>query len=103
MMANPERRQRLVDASERALEEKLIEQFKWNLPDSISKTCTDFIEAEIVPAVTAHLQKNKGALVQSAIEASDLIGEKLAEAMVTKAVGNLTGYRMGTLMKELFS
>lgn len=103
MMADPNRRERWIAAAEAAMEAKLIEEFKWRLPDSITETCTAFIEAEIVPAVAAHLQKNKGAIVTAAIAAADQIGAKLAERMAEKAIGNLTGYRMGQLMKELFS
>lgn len=103
MMADPERRQRLVGAAEAALEAKITEQFKWSLPSTVSDVCVKFIEEEVAPAILQHLMDHKGVIIQSAIAAADEIGAKLAEELARKASQNLTGYKMSSIAKDLFS
>lgn len=102
MMADPERRARLMKAADLALQQKITDEFKWSLPSTVSDVCTKFIEEEVAPEVLKHLMTNKGVIVSSAIEAADQIGAHLAEELVKKAVSNLSGYRMSSIAKEIF-
>ena len=103
MFAEPERKARLLAAAEAALEAKITEELKWGLPDTLSKICADFIEAEIAPQVRDHLASRKGVILEAAIAATDEIGEELAKKLVTKATENLAGYRGSDILKALFT
>ncbi len=101
--ADPDRRARLLAASESALMEKLTTELKWGLPDTLSKICAEFIENEIAPIVREHLASQKGAIIEAAMNAADEVGQKVAEAMVSKATKALTGYNGDKLLRDLFS
>ncbi len=100
--ADPDRRARLLAASEAALMDKLTAELKWGLPDSLSRICAEFVEKEVAPVVRERLASQKGAIIEASIAAADQIGLKVAEAMVAKATKNLTGYQGDRLMKGLF-
>ena len=87
--SDPERKARLMRASEAALEAKIAEEIKWSLPESVSQMCTTFITEEVAPAVHAHLMANKGAIIKGACEAADEIGQQIAIALVAKASKNI--------------
>jgi hypothetical protein len=102
-MADPDRRQRLLKASEDAIESKITEQFKWSLPDAVSTVCADFIKEEIAPAVQAHLLANRGVILKAALDAADEIGVKLTEKLAETAVKNMANsWNVTKIVEGLF-
>lgn len=101
-LQEPERKERMLKAAEEALHQKVTENFRWSLPDSISKVCNEFVETEVAPKVREHLLANKGAIIEAAKAAADDIGKKLAEQMVARAEKNLDGYSARALIEGMF-
>ena len=100
--SDPERKARLMRASEAALEAKIAEEIKWSLPESVSQMCTAFITEEVAPAVHAHLMANKGAIIKGACEAADEIGQHIATALVKKASENIaSSWKVKKLVEAL--
>ena len=81
--------------------EALTRNLEWSLPDTVRKTVAEFVEAEIVPELKAHLKSNKGPMVEATIKAASQIGDKVAEKMVETAIESMTGYRSGDVLKAL--
>jgi len=103
-MADPERRARLVAAADRAMEEKIAENFKWALPDVVGDECTKFIKEHIAPEVAKHLLQQRSVILSAAIAAADEIGEKLAKSLVDKAAENLAkSWDLKKIVDGLFS
>ena len=84
---------RAIDAMTRSLE--------YQLPQSVTKAVADFFEAEIVPEIQKHLADQKGPIVAASIKAASQIGDRVAEALVEKAVESMSGYRSGEVIKAL--
>lgn len=82
----------------------LLETHRWKITDQIGKVVTEFVAAEIVPMVRAHLASEKGAIIQSAITAASEIGDTLAKALVVQVTKNLVGndYQSRQVFKALF-
>jgi hypothetical protein len=103
MLDEPNRKARLLKAAEDALEAKITEEMKWGLPDTLSKICAEFIEAEIAPAVRERLKSQKGPIMQAVLEATDGITDALSERIVKEAAENLNGYNGRDIIKKLFT
>lgn len=88
-MADPERRARLIAAADKAMEERVTEQFKWALPDVITQECTEFLKEHIAPEVQKHLLAQKSAILKAAIKAADEIGDQVAQKLTESAAKNL--------------
>lgn len=80
----------------------LIADHRWEISDHITKVVNEFIAKEIAPEVKAHLQSQKGPIIEAAIKTSAGLSEMIAKAMVEKAAENVKGYRFGGLMKAIF-
>lgn len=81
--------------------EAMTDQVRWNLTTTVQETVTEFVKDEVIPAIKAHLQEQKGPIIAAAVKAASEIGDKVAEKMVTTAVESLTGYRGGDVIKAL--
>ena len=83
----------------------LVENYQWNIHAEIANTVNEFVKDEIVPEVKAHLQSEKGAIVEAAIKGCAEIGDTIAKGMVETAMKNVGGgsYRFNAVMKELFA
>ena len=81
--------------------EAMTQDLKWRLPDAVTKAVAAFFEAEIVPEIQKHLADQKGPIVAASIKAASQIGDKVAEALVEKAVESMSGYRSGEVIKAL--
>lgn len=83
--------------------EKLLADYHWNISDQIGKTVGEFVADEIIPEVKAHLQGEKGAILEGALNGAREIGDLIAKQMVENAAKNLaTSWRFNPLMKSLF-
>lgn len=78
-------KQRLIDG--------LLVDHKWTMREQIGDVVSEFMKAEIMPAVREHLASEKGAILEAAIKAASEIGNLLAQQIVTQATKNLTGGR----------
>lgn len=93
------------DSIAQAIKEKAIaamtESIRWQIPQSVTQAVAEFFDAEIVPEIKKHLADQKGPIVEASIKAAAVIGDKVAEAMVEKAVETMSGYRSGEVLKAL--
>lgn len=64
---------------------RLVENQRWEISSALAKTVNDFIEKEILPEVTKHLQAEKGAILSAAIKASSGIGDVIATKLTERA------------------
>ncbi|WP_068305866.1 hypothetical protein [Pararhodobacter sp. CCB-MM2] len=102
-LSDPARKAQLMAAAMEAMSERVTQQFKWSLPDTIAKECDDFIVEHVAPEVRAHLLANKGAIITAAKEAADQIGAKITEALVAKVTENMDrSYKMNGIVEGLF-
>lgn len=102
-LSTPEQAERMKSVALHAMEERIKEQFKWQLPDTIAKEVNDFVTEHIAPEVRAHLIKNKGAILKSVKASADKAGEALGETLLEKVNENLDrSYKMNALLKALF-
>lgn len=102
-LADPERKQQLLDAALRGVHEKITQNFQWQLPDTISKECNEFIAEHIAPEIRAHLMANKGVIIAAAKKAADEISIKLSDAMLAKVEKNLsTSWQSDKIIKSMF-
>ena len=102
-LSSEENAEALKASALKAMEDRVQEQFRWSLPDTVAKEVNDFVTEHVAPEVRAHLIKNKGAIVSAAKAAADQAGEKLSEVMLAKISDNLDrDYKMGSLLKALF-
>ena len=79
----------------------MTQSIQWQMPQSVTAAVADFFEAEIVPEIKKHLADQKGPIIEGSIKAAAAIGDKVAEAMVEKAVESMTGYRSSEVLKAL--
>lgn len=79
----------------------MTRSLEYQLPHSVTKAVADFFEAEIVPEIQKHLADQKGPIVAASIKAASQIGDKVAEALVEKAVESMSSYRSGEVIKAL--
>lgn len=93
------------DAIAKAVRDRAIaamtESIRWQMPQSVTQAVGEFFEAEIVPEIKKHLADQKGPIVEASIKAAAVIGDKIAEAMVEKAVESMSGYRSSEVLKAL--
>ncbi len=102
-MNDPERRARLIAAADKAMEERVTEQFKWALPDVITEQCTAFLKEHIAPEVQKHLLTQRGVILKAAISAADEIGEQVAQKLSENAAKNLaSSWNVTKLVEALF-
>lgn len=87
----------------RRMIEGLVQTHRWSISEEITATVNAFVQAEIVPVVKAHLEGEKGAIIEAAKVACVEISNSLAKVMVEKAAKNMEGYRYSELIKGLFS
>lgn len=82
----------------------LLENHRWEISGAITKVVEDFVTAEIVPAVKAHLADQKGPILQAAIKASAELGDALSKAIATHTIKRLepNGYQLRGVLKALF-
>lgn len=82
----------------------LLENHRWDISAAITKTVEDFVAAEIVPAVKAHLTDQKGPIIEAAVAAAAQMGEALSMAIATHTAKRLTpgGYEFRAVLKALF-
>ena len=82
----------------------LIESHRWDINSEIASVVSEFVKTEVVPEVKAHLQSEKGAIIEAAIQGCTEIGNLIAKGMVEQATKNVgTGsYKFNGLMKSLF-
>lgn len=81
--------------------EAMTASLSYQLPQSVTQAVREFFETEIVPEIKAHLEDQKGAIVEASIKAASEIGDKVAELLVKQAVESMTGYRSGEVVKAL--
>lgn len=81
--------------------EAMTASLGYQLPQSVTQAVKEFFEAEIVPEIKAHLEDQKGPIVEASIKAASEIGDKVAELLVKQAVESMTGYRSGEVIKAL--
>jgi hypothetical protein len=79
----------------------MTQHLEWSLPNGVREVVATFIEEEIVPEVKAHLQAQKGVIVEAACKAASEIGDKVSVLLVEKATEAMTGYRSGEVIKAL--
>lgn len=102
-LKDPARKDQLMEAAMEAMSERVTQQFKWSLPDTVAKECDAFIAEHVAPAVRAHLLDQKDGIIAAAKSAADQIGEKLAEQLVANATENLArSYKASEMVKALF-
>ncbi len=77
-MSDPERRARLVAAADKAMEERITEQFKWALPDVVTEECVGFLKEHIAPEIQKHLLAQKSVILKAALIMNEIMGELLA-------------------------
>lgn len=78
-------------------------QFQWELPESIKKEVSAFIDAEVLPAVRAELIANKATFVEAATELARTAPLEIAKAMQASAAKNLTqSWTLRNVVGELF-
>lgn len=80
-LSDPERKDQLMKVAMDSLEERIKEQFRWSLPDTIAKECNDFISEHVAPEVRNHLVSKKGVILKAAKKSADEITEKLSAAL----------------------
>jgi hypothetical protein len=92
-----------MKAAMEAMNERVTQQFKWSLPDTIAKECDDFIREHVAPEGRAHLLSQKGPIVEAAKAAADEIGHKIAANMAAKADEKLgRSYSADAIIKAIF-
>ena len=79
----------------------MTEQVRWGLSQAVQEVVNGFVAEEVIPALKAHLQDNKGPIIAAAIRAASEIGDKVSEKLITTAVESMTGYRGGEVIKAL--
>ena len=89
MLSDESSKKRLLKVALEAMEERVTQQFKWSLPDTIAKECNDFITEHVAPEVRAHLLASKGPIIAAAKEAADEVGEKISAQIVAKVEKNM--------------
>ena len=82
--------------------DKLLEDYRWDIGDQVSKIVNEFIATEIAPTIREHLQSEKGAIMEAAIKATAGISEAVATTMIAKAKENIDSYQFRSIMKALF-
>lgn len=89
-------KQRLIDG--------LLANQQWTMQAHVSDIVSEFIKNEIAPLVRAHLESEKGAILQAAIEGTAEIGEMLSKAMIERAAKNISAnsYNFRETMKAIF-
>ena len=109
-MTEDEMKEFLAENAERIKEnvrEKMIEDitesYRWDVPDVVQKTVSEFMKEQIVPEIKAHLKSEKSAIIQAAIAGTSGITDHLAKVMIEKAVANMEGYQFREIIKGLFS
>lgn len=82
----------------------LVENHRWEISGAITKVVEDFVAAEIVPAVKAHLADQKGPIIEAAIASAAQLGEALSKAIATHTLKRLTpdSYQFRAVLKALF-
>jgi hypothetical protein len=82
----------------------LLAEHRWTISGQIGEIVNEFIKEEIAPAVKAHLQSEKGPILEAAIKSASGIGDMLAQALVERAAKNISGdtYRFRDTLKGIF-
>lgn len=102
-MSDPERRARLVAAADKAMEERITEQFKWALPDVVTEECVGFLKEHIAPEIQKHLLAQKSVILKAALKAADEIGEQVAQKLAESAGKHLaSSWNVTKLVEALF-
>jgi hypothetical protein len=70
--------------------ESVKRQFQWELPDTVRKAVTEFVNDEIVPEIKAELMANKAAFVEAGTEIARGAAAEIAKAFQEQIAKNLT-------------
>ena len=93
---------RIKEAAVQSVIDRIQQDLRYQLPDSVRQVVSDFMTNEVAPAVAEALKGERGAIISAATKAASEIGDALSKKMVSDAVENLTGYRGGEVIKSLF-
>jgi hypothetical protein len=94
-------RDAVLDATRKAVLEKVTESVRWNLPDTIHQTVASFLKDEIAPEVAKMLQEQKGPILEAAKKSAAALSDELAKRMMETVTTNLDGYRAEKVFKAL--
>lgn len=90
-----------------AIKSKMIERFtaehRWDISEQVTKAVQAFIKAEVIPAVEAELQSQKGLIISATIKSLADISDRLAKGLAldaSKRVGD--EYRRKEIVKAIF-
>lgn len=90
-----------LEATRKAVLEKVQESVRWSLPDSVQNAVSTFLKDEIVPEITKILADQRGPIIEAAKKSAVALGNALAEKMMEQAVKSLDGYRCEEVFKAL--
>lgn len=83
---------------------RLVENQRWEISAALAKTVNDFIETEILPEVTKHLQAEKGVILSAAIKAASGIGDVIALKLSERAAKVMaTEYDFKKVISAIFN
>ncbi len=91
----------IMSATRNAIIERIQEQVKWSLPDTIQTTVATFLKDEIAPEVAKALAEQRGPIIAAAKKAAVALGNTLAEKFTEQAVKSMDGYRTEAVFKAL--
>lgn len=94
-------RDAFLEASRKAVFEKIGESMKWSLPDVIHTTVNEFLLKEIAPEVGKMLTEQKGVILAAAQKSAVALSNTLAEKMMEGVTKGLDSYRAEKVFKAL--
>lgn len=97
-----ENQEAMKKAATEAVLDKIKQDMQWSMPKVVQDAVNQFMVDEIAPAVVEALKSEKDGIVASACEAVAQIGDELSKVMIEKASENITGYRGGGIIKDIF-
>ena len=81
----------------------MSDSIRWKLEEETSKVVNEFVVTEIVPEIKKFMVENKEGIIKSATTAALTVGDKLAAAMIERAIKNLSqSWNVDKLSKEIF-
>jgi len=89
----------LKDAASKAV----CQSLEWQIRSAVENAASEYIKAEILPAVQAELMARRAEMIASIVASVQDVGTKIGETLQARAVKALAqDYKAGKFFSELF-